>query len=986
MGRERQTVQEPLIKYAEKCGWKRIRADEAQRLRRGLAGRFFYDILEERLLRLNSAILNEQRTTDVIQRLSRLKPSIEGNRDALHWLQGKMSVYVEEEKRERNVKLIDFENLRNNVYHVTDEWLQRSDDGVRLNRADIVFLINGIPIAVVETKSAFAHDGLYSALEQIRRYHRETPELFALAQIFVVTQLFSFFYGVTWNTDYKNLFNWKDVFSGDFEQRVSTFFDQARLLRVLHTYIVFLTKDDALTKVILRQHQTRAVEKVIDRIQDKEKRRALIWHTQGSGKTLTMITIANQLLRTNEEEKPLVLMLVDRIELEQQLHKNLEGYGITSYEKVERGEELAQVLSRDQRGLVVCMIHKFGNLTIDKEQVKQYKRKVIVLIDEAHRSTGGALGTELMAVLPDAYYIGFTGTPIDKISKGKGTFKTFGVDDDRGFLDKYPIEESIEDGTTVSLHYGLAGSELLVDKETLEKEFLQKLEQEDVQDLSQINAILDRAVVLKEFMKGNDRVDKVARFVAEHYKRTVEPMGFKAFLVAVDREACVKYRNALPKYLPEEEVEVVYSSNNDDEGDLKKYALSSTKERAIRRDFIKRDKNPKILIVTEKLLTGYDAPILYCMYLDKPVGGHALLQAIARVNRPYKDELGPAKPCGFIVDFVGIFDKLERALAFDAEFVSTVIDNIETLKARFKQIMDDEKTQEYLFYARPLKTGTHKDIEDIAQYFTDALERQEAFLDFYRNLQSLFDIIAPATFLEPYLDDYKALTSLYRVLRERIQGEDSIMRKELTEKTRQLLHTYTDSTTITEPDTIYELDQQRLTALKRQYAPTALSLFDLRKTIKRVTESREEYEPHLRSIGERADDVIRQFQDRQEGTQDALRELVEQAERIIDAEEVRKQLGEDVDINTFSIYLELKRDVAAMTPEQAIAINEVIKQYPDYEWDALQAKSLRSKLYAVMHNFLRLGNMIESSVSNVIVNKAIKLTSKILKLKRIYKK
>ncbi|MBA2678288.1 MAG: HsdR family type I site-specific deoxyribonuclease [Ktedonobacteraceae bacterium] len=983
MGRERQTVQEPLIEYAEKCGWKRVKPDDAQQLRRGLSGRFFYEVLEERLLHLNSAILNEQRTTDVMQRLSRLRPSIEGNREALQWLQGKMSVYVEEESRERNVRLIDFDDpdRKKNVYHITDEWYQRSDDGVRVSRADVVFLINGIPIAIIETKSAFAHDGLYSAIEQIRRYHEQTPELFALAQIFVVTQLFSFFYGVTWNTDRRSLFNWKDVVSGDFEQRVSSFFDQERLLRTLQTYIVFLTKEDALTKVILRQHQTRAIEKVIDRVQDKEKRRALIWHTQGSGKTLTMITIANQLLRTSEEEKPLVLMLIDRLELEQQLHGTLEGSGITSYEKVGSREELEQVLSRDQRGLVVCMIHKFSDLTIDKERVKQYKRKVIVLIDEAHRSTGGAMGTELMAILPDAYYIGFTGTPIDKISKGKGTFKTFGVDDDRGFLDKYSIGESITDGTTVSLHYSLATSDLLVDKETLEREFLRKLEQENVQDIGQINAILDHAVVLKEFMKGHDRVTKVAKFVAAHFKEHVEPMGFKAFLVAVDREACVKYRKALLAYLPEEDVEVVYSSSNEDKGDLKTYAHSAAKEREIRRNFIKRDKDPKILIVTEKLLTGYDAPVLYCMYLDKPVGGHALLQSIARVNRPYEDEFGQAKPCGYIVDFVGIFDKLERALAFDSDFVNTVIDNIETLKARFKQMMDKEKTQEYLSYARPLKTGTHKDIEDIAQYFIDDPERQETFLEFYRDLQSLFNIIAPDSFLEPYLDDYKALSSLYQVLRERIQGEDNIARKELTEKTRQLLHAYADSTTITDPDIIQELDQEQLAAIKRQYAPTALNLFDLRKTIKRVTESREEYEPHLRSIGERADDVIRQFQDRQESTKDALRELVEQAERIIDAEEARRQLGEDVDINTFAIYLELKRDLATVTPEQAIAINEIIKQYPDYEWDSLQEKTLRSKLYGVTISFFGMVKSVGEPVGE-----PLRLASKILKLKRIYKK
>ena len=185
----------------------------------------------------------------------------------------------------------------------------------------------------------------------------------------------------------------------------------------------------------------------------------------------------------------------------------------------------------------------------------------------------------------------------------------------------------------------------------------------------------------------------------------------------------------------------------------------------------------------------------------------------------------------------------------------------------------------------------------------------------------------PQTFLDSYLEDYKALTSLYRALRERIQGEGSIVRKELTEKTRQLLYTYTNSTDITEPDTIYELDPERLAAIKRQYAPTALNLFDLRKTIKRVTESSEEYEPLLRSIGERADDVIRQFQDRQEGTEEALRELVAQAERIFDAEEARKQLGKmSIRIPSLSTW---NSDVMSqLCPEQAIAINEVIKQYP----------------------------------------------------------
>ena len=207
----------------------------------------------------------------------------------------------------------------------------RRKGAVHRNRADVVFLINGIPVAIVETKSANKQDGLAEGVEQIRRYHAETPEMFTTAQLFGVTQMLELFYGVTWNVSRKNLFNWKTDEPTNYEEKVKTFFDRDRFLKVLQESIIFQSKDDALTKVVLRQHQTRAVEKVIERVHDPNKRRGLIWHTQGSGKTLTMITIASQLLRGGgETEKPTVLMLIDRNELEGQLSRNITGYGITT--------------------------------------------------------------------------------------------------------------------------------------------------------------------------------------------------------------------------------------------------------------------------------------------------------------------------------------------------------------------------------------------------------------------------------------------------------------------------------------------------------------------------------------------------------------------------------------------------------------------------------------------------------------------------------
>ena len=691
---ESSAVQNPMLKYADEIGWKSVSRSEAMQMRRGDTGVYFADVLKTQLMKLNRGILDESRCGEIVRQLTFLSPTLEGNQDALSWLRGERSIFVPTENRERNVTLIDFENLDNNLFHVTDEWTQQGT--VHRNRADVVFLINGIPVAIVETKSANKQDGLAEGVDQIRRYHAETPEMFTTAQLFGVTQMLELFYGVTWNVSRKNLFNWKTDEFTNYEEKVKTFFDRERFLKVLRESIIFQSRVDALTKVVLRQHQTRAVDKVIDRVHDPDKRRGLIWHTQGSGKTLTMITIAAQLLRGGgETEKPTVLMLIDRNELENQLSRNITGYGITTVEVAESKRDLQQILASDYRGLIVSMIHKFDDISANINT----REGVTVLVDEAHRTTGGNLGNYLMAALPNATYIGFTGTPIDNLAQGEGTFKVFGADDEQGYLDKYAISESIEDGTTVPLNYALAPSNLRVDRETLEQEFLRLVVAGGVSDFDELQAIIDRAAKLKAIMKAPDRVDNVAAAVAKHFQENVEPMGFKAFLVAVDREACAMYKKALDRYLPPEYSEVVYSPYHQDPEAMKAYHRTDDEEKEIRKKFSDKNDQPKILIVTQKLLTGFDAPILYCIYLDKPMRDHVLLQAIARVNRPYEDNDGLIKPYGFVLDFVGIFENLEKALAFDSDVVGSVIRNIDVLKGLFAKLIEEDAAH-YLPLAR----------------------------------------------------------------------------------------------------------------------------------------------------------------------------------------------------------------------------------------------------------------------------------------------
>jgi type I restriction enzyme R subunit len=949
---ERSAVQAPILKYAQEIGWEYVTPDRALQLRGSDTSYFFTGDLEAQLMRLNPGVVDPDRADEIVRKLRGLRTNIEGNRDLLAWLRGEQSVFVPAENRELNVRLVDFDNPHNNLFHITDEWRHK---GARYaNRADVVFLINGIPVAIAETKAPHVHEAIAKGIEQVRRYERETPELLLAPQVFEVTQLWDFYYGATWSASRKNLFNWKDEASGDFECKVKAFFDRPRFLRMLREYIVFLTKDDVLTKILLRQHQTRAVEKVLDRIGDRHKRRGLVWHTQGSGKTYTMITVAANLLREGSgKEKPTVLMLIDRNELETQLSRNLTEYGIKDATIARSKRHLRELLQNDQRGLIVTMVHKFDEIPANVNE----RESMIVLVDEAHRTTGGDLGNYLMAALPNATYIGFTGTPIDKISKGQGTFKVFGVDDgEQGYLDKYSIAESITDGTTLQLNYSLAPSDLLIDRATLEREFLALAEAQGISDIEELNGILDRAVELREMMKSPTRVDKIARYVAHHYTENVERMGFKAFLVAVDREACALYKKALDKYLPPEYSEVVYSSSYDDVPVLKEYQITPEREKDIRKAFARKDALPKILIVTEKLLTGYDAPILYCMYLDKPMRDHVLLQAIARVNRPYEDDDGLKKSYGFVLDFVGIFETLESALAFDSDVVESVIQNVEVLKDRFALMMS-ETARAYLLLTQG---WDDKAKERAVDYFKDKDTREE-FYRFFKQIQNLYDILSPDAFLRPFIEDYQALAVLYASVRNAYSTKPMVDR-ELTAKTRELLHQYTGGD-LELPGAIHQLGVAELEMLKRNTITDTAKVLNLRKILAVTVDQDGMSKPFLLSIGDRAEALAELYEDRQITTQEALAKFESLAQEAVDAETHRKQM--DVDENTFAIYTALKPVANGFSVDQAQVINQLFTRHPNYGWNEQQKARLRAELYKALRPLVGLEKMID--VANTLL-------------------
>ena len=321
-----------------------------------------------------------------------------------------------------------------------------------------MFLINGMPFAIVENKRPGVKDSMEEAIIQLKRLEKETPEIMSYPQVFNITDALQYFYGATWNYSRKGIFNWKKEVQGQrtknisLEEAVLTFFEKKHFLKMIKDWILFYYKENELQKTILKQHQTRAVEKVIERCNEQSKKRALIWHTQGSGKTFTMLTAARLILESNKQAT--VMIIVDRNELEGQLSvwvdrivKELEKGGIL-IEQANSKKVLHKLLKTDFRGLIISMLHKFKDMPPNICK----RNNFYIFIDEAHRSVEGDLGNYLTSSLPNATLVGFTGTPIDRTSKGKGTFKVFGKEDKpQGYLDKYSIAESIEDGTTLKI-------------------------------------------------------------------------------------------------------------------------------------------------------------------------------------------------------------------------------------------------------------------------------------------------------------------------------------------------------------------------------------------------------------------------------------------------------------------------------------------------------------------------------------------------------
>ena len=677
-----------------------------------------------------------------------------------------------------------------------------------------------------------------------------------------------------WHTDsHKSEGTLKDV-----EISMTDMITPEHVMDIFRFYTLYATdKEYRKYKIICRYQQFEGANMIVDRVVKGRPKQGLIWHFQGSGKSLLMVFAAQKLRMTKSLNNPTVLIVDDRIDLETQMTATFNASDIPNLEKAYSGERLEQLLKSDARKIIITTIFKFNDVT----DCLNPRDNIILMVDEAHRTQEGSLGEKMRTALPNAFFFGLTGTPINK--RDRNTFHTFGaVEDKTGYMSKYSFADSIRDGATLPLNFEPVPVELHVNQEAINEEFEALAQEARLTKKQQFDVIA--RVRIEAIMKNPDRIRRVCEHIATHFKTKVEPNGFKGQVVCYDRECCVLYKAELDRLLGEEASTIVMDTNNDKEDRYKKWRRDRDEESKILDQFRNPRTKLKLVIVTSKLLTGFDAPILQVMYLDKPMKDHTLLQAICRTNRVY----GHDKSNGLIVDYVGIFDDVARALDFDEKSVQKIIANIDSVKKEIPRLIT--KCLEYF-------PGVDRTIEGwegliAAQDCLPTNKEKDHFGADYRVLNRAFNAVSPDPFLAEYIFDYKWLSKVYESIRP-TDSTGALIWASLGAKTIDLVNQNVDVLNVTPAadEDILELDSDLIEAFiqgdqgaKKRARKVEI---DLVAKIKKYTD-----DPKFISIGEKLERLREQQEQGLITSIEFLKRLLELAREAAEAEKEVVPAGE----------------------------------------------------------------------------------------------
>jgi len=911
--------------------------------------------LRDALIHLNPEIsAQSDRADEVLYKLRAIVLSvrsdglIRANEEMTAWMRGERSMPFGQNNEHVPVRLIDLDDLSQNQYIVTQQYTYRA--GPTERRADLVLLVNGLPVVLIEAKTPVKKciSWVDGAVQVHSDYEKFVPELFVCNVFSVATEGKVFHYGSIglpvkdWGPWHLDGADGED--SAKHHPLKSLKLSAESMLRphvvldILGSFTLFATdKKKRRSKVICRYQQYEAANKIVERVLAGYPKKGLIWHFQGSGKSLLMVFAAQKLRMHAGLKNPTVLIVVDRIDLDSQITGTFTGADIPNLEKADTREKLQQLLAQDVRKIIITTIFKFGEAT----GCLNDRSNIIALVDEAHRTQEGDLGRKMREALPNAFLFGLTGTPINRADRN--TFYAFGADEDeQGYMSRYGFEESIRDGATLKLHFEPRLIDLHIDKTSLDAAYKELTG--GLSDLDKDN-LAKTAAKMAVLVKTPERVRKVCEDIVDHFQTKVEPNGFKGQIVTFDRASCLLYKAELDKLLPPEATDIVMSVQAADKKDHPEYAAYD-RSRDEEERLLDRFRDPadplKLIIVTAKLLTGFDAPILQAMYLDKPLRDHTLLQAICRVNRTYSEQ----KTHGLIVDYLGIFDDVAAALEFDDESVKQVVSNIQELKDKLPEAM-----QKCLAFF----TGCDRTMQGYegliaAQQCLPNNEVRDNFAGEFSVLNKIWEALSPDTVLGPFEKDYKWLAQVYQSVQPS-SGHGKLIWHSLGAKTIELIHQNVHVDAVRDDLDTLVLDADLLEAVLSNPDPKKAKEIEIK--LKRRLRGHGG-NPKFKKLSERLDALKDRFESGQINSVEFLKHLLEIAKETLQAE---KEVPPEEDENRgkaalTELFNEVKTSETPIMVERVVAdIDEIVRLVRFPGWQGTQAgerevkKALRKALF-----------------------------------------
>lgn len=782
MFNEDNTIEQMMLTKLQQNWWHYVPADELTRAQNEV---LVESMVKAALIRLNPEIAEDpSRADQVIYKLRSLINTTKEHNLVSQNEKFKKLIFEEnsfpfgKDGRMTPIKFFGTmteEELAKNEYVVTNQWVYPMEKGGK--RFDIVLLVNGFPLVIGELKTPVRDSITWlDGAQDIQDYEKSVPQMFCTNVFNFASEGKTFRYGAInaplskwgpWHTaTHKTEGTLKDV-----EIDVADMLTPEHIMDIFQFFSLFATdKKKRLYKIVCRYQQFEGANLIIKRVKAGYPKKGLIWHFQGSGKSLLMIFAAQKLRMIPELKNPTVVVVDDRISLETQITGDFNAADIPNLDSAGTKEELINFFKSDLRKILITTIFRFGDVT----ETLNTRDNIIVMVDEAHRTQEGDLGEKMRLALPNAFFFGLTGTPINRLDKN--TFRTFGaIEDKSGYMSKYSFSDSIRDNATLPLNFEPVPVELHVDKDKIDAEF-----EELTKDLTEKEkAELSSRVNMKAIMYDQERIHKVCVHIEKHFRTKIKPNGFKGMVVVYDRECCLKYKQELDILMGPKATTIVMDTNNDKADRYKAYRRDRDQEAAVLDEFRDPNNPLQLIIVTAKLLTGFDAPNLQVMYLDKPLKDHTLLQAICRVNRV----ADVRKTHGLVVDYIGIFDNVAKALNFDDQSMRQVITNIEVVKDELPNLV--KKCLDYFL-------GVDRTIDGFeglqtAQEAIPTDEIKDKFAADFRVLARAWEALSPDTCLNLFKKDYIWLSNVYESVKP-VDNSGALIWAALGPKTMELVH------------------------------------------------------------------------------------------------------------------------------------------------------------------------------------------------------